>query len=176
MDRQKLTPVMRQWHAAKDSHPDAILFFRLGDFYEMFYDDAVTASRVLDLTLTSRNRGDPDEVPMAGVPYHAAAGYIGKLLNAGHKVAICEQMADPAKTKGIVPREIVRVITPGLVTDDTQLEARTNHYLGAVDVLQGQCGIALLDLSTGELLAASVEASAAAVTAELARVINENSA
>ncbi|HQP33621.1 MAG TPA: DNA mismatch repair protein MutS [Polyangiaceae bacterium] len=170
MDRQKTTPVMRQYFAAKDAHPDAILFFRLGDFYEMFYDDAVTASRLLDLTLTSRNKGDPDEVPMAGVPYHAASSYIGKLLAAGQKVAICEQMGDPSKIKGIVPREVVRVVTPGLVTDDSQLEARSNNYLGAVDVAQGQCGIALLDLSTGELLAASVDASPAEVSAELVRV------
>jgi DNA mismatch repair protein MutS len=170
MDRPKLTPVMRQYHAAKQSHPDAILFFRLGDFYEMFYEDAVVASRVLELTLTSRNKGDPDEVPMAGVPYHAATGYIGKLLEAGHKVAICEQMADPSKTKGIVPREVVRVITPGLVTDDTQLEARANNYLCAIDEAGGQCGIALLDLSTGELLAGAVDPSPAPVLAELARV------
>ncbi|MBI5537353.1 MAG: DNA mismatch repair protein MutS [Deltaproteobacteria bacterium] len=170
MDRQKLTPVMRQYFAAKQLHPDAILFFRLGDFYEMFYDDAVTASRLLDLTLTSRNKGDPDEVPMAGVPYHAATGYIAKLLVAGQKVAICEQMADPSKTKGIVPREVVRVITPGLVTDDSQLEARANHYLCAIDEAKGQCGIALLDLSTGELLASAVDPTPAAVMAELARV------
>jgi DNA mismatch repair protein MutS len=170
MDRQKLTPVMRQWQAAKDAHPDAILFFRLGDFYEMFYDDAVAASRLLELTLTSRNKGDPDEVPMAGVPYHAASGYIAKLIAAGCKVAICEQMADPSKTRGIVPREVVRVITPGLVTDDSQLEARANHYLCAVDEAQGQCGIALLDLSTGELLASAIEPTPAAVMAEIARV------
>ncbi|MCU0693302.1 MAG: DNA mismatch repair protein MutS, partial [Polyangiaceae bacterium] len=104
--RGKLTPVMRQYHAAKQAYPDAILFFRLGDFYEMFFDDAVIASRELDLALTSRNKGDPNEVPMAGVPYHAAHGYVARLLSAGHKVAICEQMADPSKTKGIVPREV----------------------------------------------------------------------
>ena len=133
-DRAKkaLSPVMRQYHAAKSAYPDAILFFRLGDFYEMFYDDAVAASRVLDLTLTSRNKGAPDEVPMAGVPYHAAAGYVARLLALGHKVALCEQMADPAKTRGIVPRSVVRVLTPGLVTDGEQLDGRLNHFLCAV--------------------------------------------
>ena len=168
--KQKLTPVMRQFHAAKQTHPDAILFFRMGDFYEMFYDDAVVASRELDLTLTSRNKGDPDEVPMAGVPHHAAHGYVAKLVASGFKVAICEQMADPSKVKGIVPREVVRVITPGLVTHEDQLEARANNYLCAIDQRDQRIGLALLDLSTGELLAADLEDSAASLVAELARV------
>src|SRR5262245_3728834 len=162
---------MRQYHAAKSAYPDAILFFRLGDFYEMFYDDAVSASRVLDLTLTSRNKGAADEVPMAGVPYHAAAGYIARLLALGHKVAICEQMADPTKTRGIVPREVVRVLTPGLVTDGEQLDGRANHYLCAIDrPAEGSpIGLARLDLSTGELAAASI-ADAAALVGELSRL------
>src|SRR4030095_2232456 len=112
--------------------------------------------RLLDLTLTSRNRGKPDEVPMAGVPHHAAHSYLAKLLELGHKVAICEQMADPAKVKGIVPREVVRVITPGLVTDREQLDASTNNWLAALDVGASAVGIALLDLSTAELVAAHV--------------------
>jgi DNA mismatch repair protein MutS len=173
-DRAKkpLSPVMRQFHAAKSAYPDAILFFRLGDFYEMFYDDAVAASRVLDLTLTSRNKGAPDEVPMAGVPYHAAAGYVARLLALGHKVALCEQMADPAKTRGIVPRSVVRVLTPGLVTDGEQLDGRTNHFLCAVHgTLEpgSPIGLARLDLSTGELSAASFE-DAAALVGELSRL------
>ena len=98
---QDATPVMRQFLAAKAEHPDALVFFRLGDFYELFYDDAVTASKALDLTLTSRNKNDPEPIPMAGVPYHAASGYIQRLLEQGFSVALCEQMADPAKTKGI---------------------------------------------------------------------------
>ena len=169
-DRSKLTPVMRQYHDAKQAYPDAILFFRLGDFYEMFFDDAVTASRVLDLTLTSRNKGDPNEVPMAGVPHHAAAGYVAKLVNAGYKVAICEQMGDPSKIKGIVPREVVRVVTPGLVTNEEQIEARSNHYLAAIDQVQGVHGLALLDLSTGELLACAMADATASILAEVARV------
>jgi DNA mismatch repair protein MutS len=167
--KKPLSPVMRQYQAAKVAHPDAILFFRLGDFYEMFHDDAVLAARALDLTLTSRNKGAADEVPMAGVPHHAAAGYIARLLSLGHKVALCEQMADPAKTRGIVPRSVVRVLTPGLVTDGEQLDGRSNHYLCAVDRLEpGSIGLARLDLSTGELAAASL-VDAAALVGELSR-------
>ena len=106
------TPVMQQHAEAKLAHPDAVLFFRLGDFYEMFGDDAVLCAQALDLTLTSRNKGKPDEIPMAGVPFHAAHGYIGRLLAQGHKVAICEQMADPATVKGIVPRPSSLTSTP----------------------------------------------------------------
>ncbi len=170
--KKALSPVMRQFHAAKSAYPDAILFFRLGDFYEMFHDDAVVASRVLDLTLTSRNKGAVDEVPMAGVPYHAAAGYVARLLALGHKVALCEQMADPAKTRGIVPRSVVRVLTPGLVTDGEQLDGRLNHFLCAVHGIPEQgsgIGLARLDLSTGELSAASFE-DGAALVGELSRL------
>src|ERR1044071_8626152 len=114
---------MQQHAAAKRAHPDAIVFFRLGDFYEICGDAALLGARLLDLTLTSRNRGKPDEVPMAGVPHHAAHGYIARLLELGRRVAICEQMADPSTVKGIVPRKVVRVITPGLVTLDEHLVA-----------------------------------------------------
>ena len=162
------TPVMQQHAQAKRAYPDAIVFFRLGDFYEMFGDDAVACARLLDLTLTSRNKGKPDEVPMAGVPHHAAHGYIAKLLELGHKVAICEQMADPAKVKGIVPRQVVRVITPGLVTDGNQLQAARNNYLCAIDIGRDAVGVALCDLSTGELHAASAP-DLARLFAELSR-------
>lgn len=150
------TPVMQQHAAAKRAYPDAIVFFRMGDFYEMFGDDAVQGSRLLELTLTARNRGKPDEIPMAGVPHHAAHGYIARLLELGQQVAICEQMADPSKVKGIVPREVVRVITPGLVTDVDQLAASANNYLCAVEVTTSEVGVALYDLSTGELQAGSL--------------------
>lgn len=162
------TPVMQQHARAKREHPDAIVFFRLGDFYEMFGDDAVVGSRLLDLTLTSRNKGKPDEVPMAGVPHHAAHQYIARLLELGHKVALCEQMADPAKTKGIVPREVVRVITPGLITDGDQLDRATNNWLAALELDSSGVGVALFDVSTGELLASEV-ADLAGVLSELSR-------
>src|SRR5438067_2249403 len=128
-DAASATPVMRQYLGAKAAYADALLFFRMGDFYELFFDDAVTAARALDLTLTSRNKGSDDEIPMAGVPHHAASSYIQRLLEQGFKVAICEQMADPSKVKGIVPRAVVRVVSPGIVYDDAGLEARQNHYL-----------------------------------------------
>lgn len=169
--KQKLTPVMLQYREAKEAYPDAILFFRLGDFYEMFNDDAVVAARELQLTLTSRNKGATDEVPMAGVPVHSAHNYLSKLLVAGHKVAICEQIGDPSKIKGIVPRKVVRVLTPGLLTDDDQLDARKNNYLCVVDdagAAEDRYGLALLDLSTGEL-GAGVVSGRAMVVAEIAR-------
>ncbi len=167
---KRLTPVMRQYRDAKSAYPDAILFFRLGDFYEMFNDDAVVAARELGLTLTSRNKGAPDEVPMAGVPHHAAHNYLVKLLAAGQKVAICEQLGDPSKIKGIVPRQVVRVLTPGLLTDSDQLDARQNNYLCAVDGSDtaDDFGLALLDLSTAEMSACTVTGRALLV-AEIAR-------
>ena len=165
------TPVMRQYLEAKAEHPDALVFFRLGDFYELFYDDAPVAAKALDLTLTARNKdkekGEP--IPMAGVPYHAASSYIQKLLELGFKVAICEQMADPAKTKGIVPRKVVRVVTPGIVFDDAGLDGKKNHWLVAVTALEEKFGIAALDVSTGELLACEAP-DAPTAGAELVRL------
>jgi DNA mismatch repair protein MutS len=159
---------MLQHAAAKRAHPDAIVFFRLGDFYEMFEEDAVLCARLLDLTLTSRNKGKPDEVPMAGVPHHAAHGYLGKLLGLGYRVAICEQLADPSTVKGIVPRAVVRVLTPGTVTSGEHLETVTNSWLAGVEVTPSGVGVALLDVSTGELRAAGFP-DAASVLGEMAR-------
>jgi DNA mismatch repair protein MutS len=172
------TPVMLQHAAAKRAYPDSIVLFRLGDFYEMFGDDAVLCSKILDLTLTSRNKGKPDEVPMAGVPHHAAHGYIGRLLAAGHKVAICEQMADPATVKGIVPREVVRVLTPGTVTHSEHLDANLNNWLAAIDLgaeqgkdaaPAGELGLALVDVSTGEV-GVAVLPNLSMALAELCRI------
>src|SRR5277367_1224169 len=149
-DRASQTPVMRQYLTAKAAHPNALLFFRMGDFYELFYDDAVVAAKALDLTLTARNKGSADAVPMAGVPHHAASTYVTRLLAQGYSVAICEQMADPSKVKGIVPREVVRVATPGIAYDDTGIEARQNHYLVAIEgPTDGSraIGLSALDLS-----------------------------
>src|ERR1041385_3332534 len=148
---------MQQHAAAKRAHPDAIVFFRLGDFYEMFEDDALLCARVLDLTLTSRNKGKPDEVPMAGVPHHAAHGYLKRLLDLGYKVAICEQLADPSTVKGIVSRGVLRVLTPGTVTNGEHLELTVNNWLAGVEVTGDAVGVALLDVSTGELHAARVQ-------------------
>src|SRR5437870_2094760 len=131
--RATATPVMRQYLAAKEAHADALLFFRMGDFYELFFDDAVVAARALELTLTARNKGAEDEIPMAGVPHHAASQYIQRLLDNGFNVAICEQMADPTTVKGIVPREVVRVVRPGIAYDDASVDARQNHFLVAVE-------------------------------------------
>lgn len=166
----KSTPVMQQHAAAKAAYPDCIVFFRLGDFYEMFGDDAVLVSEVLGLTLTSRSKGKPDEVPMAGVPHHAAHGYIARLLQRGFKVAVCEQMADPATVKGIVPREVVRVITPGTWNNENEQKAGENNWLCAVELSDHGVGIALLDLSTAELMAASVDDLTAALS-EIGRAI-----
>ncbi len=168
-DKAAATPVMRQYLTAKESHRDALLFFRMGDFYELFYDDAVVAARALDLTLTSRNRGGADEIPMAGVPHHAASSYIQRLIEQGFKVAICEQMADPATVKGIVPREVVRVVSPGIVFDETGLDARQNHFLVAIERDGAAFGIGALDLSTGELVVCEAADGVAALS-ELVRL------
>ncbi len=145
------TPMMRQYLEIKARHPDAILFFRLGDFYEMFLDDAVTASKVLDITLTSRNKGASEEVPLCGIPYHSCQPYIARLVENGFKVAICEQVEDPKAAKGIVKREVVRIVTPGLVTDTDTLQPKENNYLMAIAGGQGDCwGVAVLDITTGE--------------------------
>jgi len=146
------TPLMRQYTAIKKEHPDALLFFRLGDFYEMFFEDAVVAARELQITLTSRNKERGVAVPMCGVPYHAADNYISKLIRKGFRVAICEQMEDPSKTKKLVHREVTRVLTPG-TTVDAALGSEENNFLAAVASGQDVVGVAALDLSTGEFRA-----------------------
>ena len=123
---------MRQYHALKKQHPAALLLFRLGDFYELFFEDAVVASRILQITLTARNKEKGDAIPMCGVPYHAAENYIARLIRAGHKVAICEQMEQPGPGKNLVRREIVRVLTPGTASGAGLLEPKENNYLAAV--------------------------------------------
>jgi DNA mismatch repair protein MutS len=163
------TPLMRQYHSVKKQHPAALLLFRLGDFYELFYEDAVTASKILQITLTSRNKEKDQAVPMCGVPYHAAENYIARLIRAGHKVAICEQMEQPGPGKKIVRREVVRVLTPGTASGSGLIEAKENNYLAAVARSGGHAqtsltgsagrvpevvvGLAFVDLSTGEFRA-----------------------
>jgi DNA mismatch repair protein MutS len=150
------TPVMQQYREIKARHPDTILFFRMGDFYEMFEDDARLAARELGLTLTSRNNGGAAEVPLAGVPVKAGTEYLRRLIGLGHRVAICEQVEDPKLSKGIVRREVVETVTPGSVLADDWLERSRNNYLLAVDPRTAPAGLAALDLSTGELLLETV--------------------
>ena len=150
MEPVKVTPMMQQYLQIKERHRDAILFFRLGDFYEMFFEDAHTAAKILDIALTSRNKSENSSVPLCGVPYHSAEPYIQKLLDAGHKVAVCEQVEDPATAKGVVKREVVRVITPGTVTAAEALDARGNNFLAALCKGRDGFGLALTDITTGE--------------------------
>ena len=151
------TPLMQQYREIKGRHQNAILFFRMGEFYEMFYDDAETASRVLGLTLTARNNGGAAEVPLAGVPVKAASDYVRRLVQQGFRVAICEQVEDPKVAKGVVKREVVRDVSPGTLTDANFLDAREPAFLMAIAPANGSgstYGVALLDLSTGEFTAA----------------------
>ncbi|MBI5478235.1 MAG: DNA mismatch repair protein MutS, partial [Deltaproteobacteria bacterium] len=155
---------MRQYLEVKERHPEAFVFFRLGDFYEMFFEDAVEGARLLDLTLTTRDKGREDAVPMCGVPHHAAQGYVARLLALGRKVVMCEQMEDPRHAKGIVKRAVTRVITPGVVLDEDQLEAKAPSYLAAaVPAPESRFGLAYLDVTTGEFRATEVEGAAALV-------------
>ena len=159
----ELTPMKRQYYEIKQRNPDCLLFFRLGDFYEMFDDDARLAARELDLTLTTRDRNveDPAErTPMCGVPYHSAEAYIGRLIAKGYKVAICEQLEDPALAKGLVDRDVIRIITPGTVTASSMLEENKSNYLCAVYLSAQSGGTAFCDLSTGEFCAANYPADA----------------
>ncbi len=146
----KLTPMMQQYLQIKREYPDAILFFRLGDFYEMFMEDALLASKELEITLTGREGGGEERVPMCGVPYHSADGYIARLIDKGYKVAICEQVEDPKQAKGIVKREVIRVITPGTVLAHNMLEEKSNNYLVCLALLDNMCGLAVTDISTGQ--------------------------
>src|SRR6266576_1589858 len=152
------TPLMRQYAAIKIDHPSALLFFRLGDFYELFFDDAVVAARELQITLTSRNKEKGISVPMCGVPHHASEGYISKLIRKGFKVAICEQVEDPRLAKKLVRREVTRVVTPGTAADSS-LSSEENNFLGALAQVGDRVGFAALDLSTGEFRATEFQGS-----------------
>jgi DNA mismatch repair protein MutS len=152
-DLTALTPMLRQYHAIKGDVPDALLLFRLGDFYELFFEDAVTASRELEITLTARHKDSEQPVPMCGVPYHAADGYIARLLRRGYKVAICDQVEAAQKGVKLVRREVTRVVTPGTITDNNLLTPGENNYLLAVTEDGTEIGAAFLDLSTGDFRA-----------------------
>ena len=167
---KELTPMQRQYQQIKEQNQDCILFFRLGDFYEMFNEDAKLAARELDLTLTSRDRSKPKEeqTPMCGVPYHSVDSYIARLVQKGYKVAICEQMEDPALAKGLVERDITRIVTPGTVTESCMLDENKNNYMGCVYGEGGKFGLAFCDVSTGAFFA-TVCADAQNVASELGR-------
>ena len=173
MEEKATTPMMQQYHEIKSRHTDAILFYRLGDFYEMFGDDALLCSQELDITLTSRdkNKDESARVPMCGVPYHSSEGYIARLIQKGYKVAICEQMQDPKDVKGIVDRDVVRVITPGTLMESSMLQVDKSSYLASVAKSETRAAVCFVDISTGELSATTFmgEDSSSHVTNELGR-------
>ncbi len=146
-----LSPMMQQYLNIKAENPDTILFFRLGDFYEMFFDDAKLASKELELTLTGRDCGQEERAPMCGVPYHSCEAYIARLVAKGYKVAICEQTEDPAKAKGLVRREVVRVVTPGTVIENSMLDEGKNNFLCVVAMFGNRAGLCFTDSSTGDM-------------------------
>lgn len=156
----KMSPMMQQYHSIKKEYPDEILFFRMGDFYEMMFDDAIKASEILGITLTKRGRGTAAEAPMCGVPHHAADGYVAKLIRAGVRVAICEQVEDPKETKGIVRREVTRVVTPGTVLDENCMESKDFQYLAALLCDEDRFGLALVEFSTGRFEVTEFQGSA----------------
>jgi len=160
------TPLMRQYNSVKQQVPNALLMFRLGDFYELFYDDAVTAARELEITLTSRNKEKGVSIPMCGVPYHSAEGYIARLIQKGYRVAICEQMEDPRLAKKLVKRELTRIVTPGTATDAHLLRSRENNYLAAIALNGVTAGLAHVDISTGEFRVTELDAAEIPATLE----------
>lgn len=164
-----LTPMMQQYFTIKEQYKDCILFYRLGDFYEMFFEDAEIASKELELVLTGRDCGLEERAPMCGIPYHAAAGYIGKLIQKGYKVGICEQVEDPKAAKGIVKRDVIRVITPGTLLDENFVDNRRNNYIMAVTVQEERFGIAFCDLSTGEFLGTYVPKNDSSLQNEISK-------
>jgi len=165
----KISPLMDQYFGMKERCGDAILLFRMGDFFETFGPDAEVAARVLNITLTSRQKDkEGNRIPLAGIPYHALDAYLPKLVAAGYKVAICEQVEDPKKAKGLVKRDIVRVITPGTIIEPSMLEEGANNYLASVVEEGGRIGLSFLDVSTGEFLATELSGEGR-LSAELAK-------
>src|SRR6188508_2631732 len=174
MPAASLSPMMQQYHEAKRAAGDALLLFRMGDFYELFFDDAKIAARTLGIALTSRDKGD-DPVPMAGFPYHQLDAYLAKIIAAGHRAAICEQVEDPKQAKGLVKREVTRIVTPGTLTDDALLDPQSSNFLAAIAQPNANtktqalpAGIAWVDVSTGRFHAAAFPAEQ--VADQLARI------
>lgn len=168
VDRNKLTPMMKQYFEVKDKYPDCILFFRLGDFYEMFFEDAIVASKTLEIALTGKSCGLEERAPMCGVPFHSANSYISKLVEAGYKVAIGEQLEDPASVKGIVKRDVIQVVTPGTVLEGSLLENKKNNYLLSLYKENENIGLTYVDISTGEVNATSLTSDK--VVEEIAKI------
>ena len=168
----KLTPMMQQYMQVKEQYPDCILMYRLGDFYEMFFEDALTASKELEIVLTGRDCGLAERAPMCGVPFHAVEMYVNRLISKGYKVAICEQMTDPKESKGLVERDVIRVITPGTVIEESMLSERENNYLAALYLSETDLGMAYCDVSTGGFYVLELHGSnwAGELMDELARI------
>jgi DNA mismatch repair protein MutS len=160
------TPLMRQYHAVKQQVPNVLLMFRLGDFYELFYEDAITASRELEITLTARNKEKGQPIPMCGVPYHAAEGYLSRLIQKGYRVAICDQMEEAGPGKKLVKREVTRVVTPGTATESSLLRSHENNYLASVFRNGSRAGVAHADITTGEFRATEIDAADVNATLE----------
>ena len=157
VDIEKLSPMMKHYIDIRKQYKDCLVFYRLGDFYELFFDDAITASRELEITLTGRDCGLEERAPMCGVPFHAAESYISKLIEKGYKVAICEQLEDPAKAKGIVKRDVIRVVTPGTVIESNMLNEKENNYIMSIFKRGIYFGIAVCDVSTGDFFASEIK-------------------
>jgi DNA mismatch repair protein MutS len=163
------TPMMQQYLRVKAQHPHELVFYRMGDFYELFFDDAKKAAAILDITLTARGKSNGDPIPMAGIPFHSADGYLAKLVKEGISVAICEQIGDPATSKGPVERKVMRIVTPGTVSDEALLDSRRDNLLVALHQQHETYGLASLDMASGRFLVLEVE-GLAAVLGELQRL------
>ena len=168
VDRSKLSPMMQQYMEIKDNYEDCIIFFRLGDFYEMFFDDAIIASRVLELTLTGKQAGLEEKVPMCGIPHHAYASYVDELIDKGYKVAIAEQLEDPKETKGMVKRDVVQVVTKGTRLDEN-IDSKSNNYIANIYDFEYCYGISYADISTGEVYALLVDGDKDKLVKEIVR-------
>ena len=169
VDRQKVTPMMRQYLEIKDANPDIIIFFRLGDFYEMFFEDAINVSRELELTLTGKNAGLDERIPMCGIPHHAANVYIEKLVEKGYKVGICEQLEDPRFAKGIVKRDLTRIISIGTLNDETLNEHEFN-YIGSVLDFNHAYALSYADISTGDIYTTLIEHNISKLVSEIVSI------